>query len=167
CQYASSSGLCVSKYRLYAAAGSVLCSTAKKSGIRLISMNRSRFPVHSGCDDETARGRRNRAECTDARVCEQGHVRASQSIVRRYARWQSPGFRRGFVTNETSAGAEETVAGVAESGQDVSALVQLAVQCGAQNRNVWVGIVHASDTGRRRDEAEKTNTHRTRLLERI
>src|ERR1019366_2027497 len=40
----------------YAAAGSVLCNTAKKSGSRVISMNRRRFPVRSGCDDGTARG---------------------------------------------------------------------------------------------------------------
>jgi hypothetical protein len=51
----------VSKYRWYAAAGSVLCSTAKKSGSRLISMNRGDFLCARGAtagvreDDATAR----------------------------------------------------------------------------------------------------------------
>lgn len=53
-----------------------------------------------------------------------------------------------LVTNGASAGAEQPVAGVAKSRKNVAAFIQLAIQRGAQNRNVRMSFMNARDAQR-------------------
>src|SRR5688572_393908 len=60
---------------------------------------------------------------------------------------------------------ENPVAGVAEAGQDVALLVQLAVDSGRVDRDVGVGLVQRVNPLRRRDEADEFHAGHPRLLQ--
>ena len=64
-----------------------------------------------------------------------------------------------------SARAEQPVAGVTKSGQNVAVGVQLTVECCRDDTNVWMfgrQVAHAFWCG---NEAEKTNARCARALE--
>ena len=65
-----------------------------------------------------------------------------------------------------SARAEQSIAGVAESGEDVAVLVELAVECGSKDRHVGVSFAKARDAFRRGDKTEELDPLCTGALER-
>src|SRR6185312_7143066 len=66
-----------------------------------------------------------------------------------------------------SARAEETVAGVAEAGEDISLVVELAIERGTEDRDIRVRAVHSLHTGGRGDETEEANPRCAGALERV
>src|SRR5690349_4200266 len=62
-------------------------------------------------------------------------------------------------------GAEQPVAGVAQTGQNVTVLVELAVERGGKQGHLGVTGEHAPHAFRSGDDREKTNSPRARVLE--
>src|SRR5512147_1597043 len=77
-----------------------------------------------------------------------------------------PGIGMRYRAPVGSSGAEEAVAGVAEAGQDESLLVELAIECGGEDRNIRVRLGHRPDAFGRGHDGEEPDAPGAGLLER-
>ena len=64
-----------------------------------------------------------------------------------------------------SPGSEEAIAGVAEPGKDVTVLIELSIECGADDRDVGMCVVDARHAGGSGDDTEEANTLGTGALQ--